>query len=335
MKIRKLAILVLSLIMAITLVACGQDTPPASAGQSGGTPSESAPVEPAEKQTIGFCVADADDQWLSYLYDEAHKFATEHPEYDFIFSDAKNDLAEQLAVVENMIIQGADAIVVNPYDSEATGPIVDMCKESGIYAISVNRPFANQEKADCGCYGDSKQSGVLEMEYLAKHLDYKGKIAIFTGGENQEAAIKRTEGFMEVIDKYDGLEVVFKQTGNWNRDEGMALMEDLLSSGIEVDAIASNNDEMAIGAYIVLQDAGNKDIIVGGIDASPDALQYLAKDSQYVVTVFQDAHGQAYGALGAAVSLLKGESVEKEILIDYELVTPDLTSKYLEIWGVK
>ena len=290
----------------------------------------------SEKKTIAFCIADADDMWLSYLYDEANRFAQENSEeFNFVFGDAKNDLAEQLSLVENWILQGVDAIVVNPYDSESTGPIVDMCKENGIFIISVNRPFPNQAAADSGCYGDSKQSGILEMQYLAEKLGGKGKIAIFMGIENQEAAIKRTEGFEEVLTNYPDIEVVFKQTGNWNRDEGMALMEDLLQSGTEVDAIASNNDEMAIGALLALQAAGNTHVIVGGIDASPDALQYLAEDSQYVVTIFQDAHGQAYGSLGAAVALLRGEKVEPEILIPFELVTPNLKAEYLAKWGIK
>jgi len=295
---------------------------------------ESAPVVQAEgKMKIGFCVADADDQWLSYLYNEAQNFAKENPDFDFLFGDGRNDLAEQTNVIENWIMQGVDAIVVNPFDSESTGTFIDMCHNAGIKIISVNRPLANQDSADGGCYGDSKQSGIMNMQYLADKLEGKGKVAIFVGEPAQEAAILRTEGFKEVIASYPDIEIVFEQTGHWNRDEGMKLMEDLLQSGQEVDCIASNNDEMAIGAYLALQNANNTHIIIGGIDASPDALQYLGSDSQYVVTVFQDARGQAYGALGLAVALLKGEVVEKEVLIPYELVTPDLKDKYLKIWG--
>jgi inositol transport system substrate-binding protein len=339
MKSRSLIAFMMLLCLLFSLVACSPAQPAAPAQESA-APAETQTAEPPaapadEKKTIAFCVADADDQWLSYLYDEANNFAKENKdEFDFVFGDARNDLNEQISIVENWIMSGVDAIVVNPYDSEATGPIIDMCKEAGVFVVSVNRPFANQQAADCGVYGDSKQSGVMEMEYLAEKLGHKGKIAVFMGVESQEAAILRTDGFEEVIAKYPDMEVVFKQSGNWNRDEGMALMEDLLQSGQEVNAIASNNDEMAIGAYLALQAAGNKDIIVGGIDASPDALQYLSADGQYVITVFQDAKGQAYGAMGAAADLLRGKPVEKEILISYELVTPDKRDDYLKIWGV-
>lgn len=341
MKRVKLSVLLLVFVLVLSLLAgCSQKSggPTEAPKESTSTakeetPSTSKDTATTEKKLIGFCVADADDQWLSYLFDEAKKFAEENPEFEFLFGDGENDLAKQTAVIENWIAQGVDAIVVNPYDSESTGSFIDKCHAAGVKIISVNRPLANQEAADGGCYGDSKQSGVLLMEVLAERLGGKGKIAIFVGEPSHEAAIKRTEGFKEVIAKYPDMEVVFEQSGHWNRAEGQKLMEDIMASGLEVDCIASNNDEMAIGALLALQQAVNTDILVGGIDASPDALQYLGPDSQYVATVFQDAHGQAYGSLGMAVSLLKGEQIEKEKLIPYELVTPDLKDKYLAIWG--
>jgi len=332
MKHVKLSVLLLVFVLVLSsLAGCSQKGTESSNTSTGSTTTSSNTAK-TEKQKIGFCIADADDQWLSYLFNEAKKFAEEHPEFEFLFGDGENDLAKQTAVIENWIAQGVDAIVVNPYDSESTGSFIDKCHAAGVKIISVNRPLANQEAADGGCYGDSKQSGILLMEELAKRLGGKGKIAIFVGEPSHEAAIKRTEGFKEVIAKYPDMEVVFEQSGHWNRAEGQKLMEDILASGLEVDCIASNNEEMAIGALLALQAVQNKDILVGGIDASPDALQYLGPDSQYVATVFQDAHGQAYGALGMAVALLKGEQIEKEKLIPFELVTPDLKDKYRAIW---
>lgn len=348
MKVKSL----LALLMAISLMAltaCGGGAASSSAAPAAestaaestaaeSTASEAAGGEAAadtSDKTIAFCVATADDQWLSYMYDEAQNYAAEHEgEFKFLFGDGENDLAVQNSVVENWIMQGVDAVVVNPYDSESTGPIVDMLNEANIYAISVNRPFAKQENADCGVYGDSKQSGVMCMEQVVEALGGEGKVAILRGVDSQDAAIKRQEGFMEVVDANDGVEVVFEQTAEWNRDLGMSVTEDLLQSGVEFDAIACHNDEMAIGAMMALEAAGRDDVIIGGIDATPDALQYLTDDSMYKCTVFQDAKGQAYGAMDAAARLVRGEDVEAEILIDYQLVLPADRDKYLEMWGV-
>ena len=79
---------------------------------------------------------------------------------------------------------------------------------------------------------------------------------------------------------------------------------------------------MAIGAIMAIRQAGIPDgkILVGGVDATPDALAELAKGT-LTVTVFQDARGQAKGAVDAAVALARGERVDQLLSIPLELVT--------------
>ena len=87
-----------------------------------------------------------------------------------------------------------------------------------------------------------------------------------------------------------------KQTANWRRNEAIDLMKNWLVAGTEIDAVVANNDEMAIGAILALQQAGKdpKKVVVAGIDATADALAEMEKGN-LDVTVFQDAKGQAMG----------------------------------------
>ena len=106
-------------------------------------------------------------------------------------------------------------------------------------------------------------------------------------------------------------------------------MENWLASGDQIDAVASNNDEMAIGAIQAVEAAGKLgEIIVGGVDASPDALQEMDK-KRLNVTVFQNAKGQGEGGIKVAIALAKGESVEKYTWIPFELVTPENYKNYM------
>jgi inositol transport system substrate-binding protein len=81
---------------------------------------------------------------------------------------------------------------------------------------------------------------------------------------------------------------------------------------------------MAIGAILALQQAGKdpKRIVIGGIDATPDALAEMEKGNLNV-TVFQDGNGQGRGAVETAVKLIKGEKVESFVWIPFELVTQE------------
>ena len=140
----------------------------------------------------------------------------------------------------------------------------------------------------------------------------------------------RTKGVKEIAAKYPDIKITKEQTGNWNRDQGLKLMENWLSTGDQIDAVASNNDEMAIGAIQAIDAAGKTGkIIVGGVDASPDALAEMDK-GRLNVTVFQNAKGQGEGGIKAAIALAKGEKVEQITWVPYELVTPENYKDYMK-----
>jgi inositol transport system substrate-binding protein len=133
---------------------------------------------------------------------------------------------------------------------------------------------------------------------------------------------------MQIINENPDLKVVFQGTGNWNRAEGMKLMENWIQSGKEIDAVVANNDEMAIGAILALEALGKLDeVIVAGVDATPAALDFM-KQGKLDVTVFQDAHGQGVESIKVAVKAANGEEVES-VMVPFELVVPEKVDDYL------
>ena len=146
------------------------------------------------------------------------------------------------------------------------------------------------------------------------------------GELSNQAAQQRTQDIHDVIDSGEcgvTLNIIDKQTSNWNRDEAQNLMTNWLSTGAEFDGVIANNDESAIGAIQAMKASGidMKAVVVGGVDATQDALQAM-QAGDLDVTVFQDAAGQGKGALDAALKLAKGEAVEQKVYIPFQLVTP-------------
>lgn len=286
------------------------------------------------KYVIGWALSNFNDKWLSYMLNAAQARAKElSDEANVIFVDGKDDPARQLSQVESFIAQGVDAIVVIPVNTDATDPITTACKEAGIPLVSVNRYMKNQQEAAAYVGSESIKAGILQMEYVAKKLGGKGNIVILRGGDGHEATVNRTLGNKQVIkEKYPDIKIVAEQTGKWFRAEAMSITENWLQSGIKFDAVVANNDEMAIGAIMALEDVGLIDkVIVAGIDATPDALEYMKKKT-LACTVFQNAKGQGATSVDVALKLAKGESVEKEVWIPYELVTPEQIETYLARW---
>ncbi|BAM00662.1 ribose ABC transporter substrate binding protein [Caldilinea aerophila DSM 14535 = NBRC 104270] len=270
-----------------------------------------------------------DDRWLTTMRDAMTAYAASQPGVELIMVDSREDVGVQLGQVENFISQGVDAIVLVAANTDATEPMTQAIVEAGIPLVYVNRRPANLPEGVVYVGSDSIIAGRLQMEWIAEALGGEGNVVIMMGNLAQEAAQQRTAGVKEVAAKYPGITITKEQSANWDRAEGMALMENWLATGDRIDAVASNNDEMAIGALKAIEAAGKLgEIIVGGVDATADALAEM-EAGRLNVTVFQNAKGQGEGAIAAAIALARGEPVEPVIWIPYELVTPENYKEYM------
>lgn len=285
-----------------------------------------------EKIKIGVSIANFDDKFWSYLLKGMQSYVNSLNDVEVIYADAKSDSNTQLSQVENFISQKVDVIVVTPVDRDSSKPITDAAKAAGIPIIGANDEFENQNDAESFIGSDRKQSGILEMEYMAKKINYKGNVAIMMGPIGNEAQRLRTQGFHEVIEKYPEIKIVAEQSAEWDRTKGMALMESWLESEKDIDVVACENDEMAIGALKSIEAAGKLEkIIVGGIDGIPDSLEYV-KNGKLAITVSPAAMEQGKVIIQTAVKVAKNETVEKAIYFPCELVTSENVDKYIKKW---
>jgi inositol transport system substrate-binding protein len=311
----------LLLILSALLAACGA-TAPTGSDTTGASRATSVAAAGGEQLTIGVSIAQF-DTFLSLMADGMQKEADSQG-VELIQVNAKEDTATQLSQVENFIAQKVDAIVVNAVDTSAVDPITRAAQDAKIPLIYVNRLPANLPQDDPKVVfvgSNSIVAGTYQGEWLANKLGGKGNVVIMMGKLDNEAAINRTEGVEQVFAKYPDIKITKKDTANWSRDEGLTLMENWLATGEQIDAVAANNDEMALGALQALEEAGKADqVLVGGVDATPDALASM-ESGKLDVTVFQDAAGQGAGSIRAAIGLAKGEQVEKFVDIPYQQVT--------------
>jgi inositol transport system substrate-binding protein len=164
---------------------------------------------------------------------------------------------------------------------------------------------------------------------MGKVLGGKGNVCILIGKLDNEGAVKRTEGNEATIAaKFPNIKVLAKETGNWQRDQGMSLTENWLTAyGKNLNGILANNDEMALGAVEALKAAGRTDVFVMGVDAIPDAKVAVGNGS-LAATVLQDAVGQGRGAAEVAYAALKGEKKAPITWVPFVLVNKDNLSRY-------
>ncbi len=332
MRIKKvLSMMLMVAILSVGFVGCGSAEKPQEGKPTEETAQEEKPAEELEEKKtfkIGVAGESFADKWQTYLYDAIEAQGAKMDGVEVILTDAKNDSSIQMANVENLINQGADAIVMVIIDNEGAKPFVKMCNDAGVKLIGVNRPF---EGADVYVGSESIESGLLQMEAVAELMGGKGNVAILQGTLGHEAVEARTAGNEQIIEQYPDIEIVRMETGKWDRGLGMEVAETWLESGLGIDAIVSNNDEMAIGAILALKAKGDTTTIVAGIDATIDALEYVV-DGSLDVTVFQNPFEQGAQAVITAVNAVKGEDVGDRVLIPYEIVTKDNVDEYIAKW---
>jgi inositol transport system substrate-binding protein len=289
---------------------------------------------------IGVSMALFDDNFLTVLRNGIEAQA-KGMDAEVQIEDAGNDVAKQLDQIKNFAASGVAAIIVNPVDTSATQAMSDAAAAAGIPLVYVNRqPINIDTLPDNQAFVASNEvdSGTLETIEVCNLLKAAGKteanVYVMMGELSNQAAVQRTKDIHDVMG--DGrcavtLNIVDEQTANWSRDQAQSLMTNWISTGKPYDAVIANNDEMAIGAIQAMKASGvdMKTMIVGGVDATQDALAAMAA-GDLDATVFQNAAGQGAGALDAAIKLAKGEAVEQKVWIPFELVTPANIDNYMK-----
>ena len=272
--------------------------------------------------TIGISYQNLQNEFILNIQDAVREKAKEL-NVKLIEVDGQGKAENQIAQVENFLALDVDAIILNPFDQYGSAPVVSIANREKKPVVVVNAVVVNLNKADAYVGSNDQEAGRIAAGYIVKLLNGKGNIAMIRGPNGHSAEIQRTEGIMEVVNKYPGIKIIFDQSGNWDRTQGLELMENWLSTGKPLQAVIAQNDEMALGAQKAIEAAGRqKDILVIGIDAIPDALRAV-KEGRLCATVFQDGRGQGILALELAVKLCEGQPVDHTNYIPFQLITKE------------
>ena len=264
--------------------------------------------------TIGFSVSTLNNPFFVTLNEGAEAKAEELGA-TLTVVDAQDNASKQASDVEDLIQQGVDLIMINPVDSEAVAAAVESANAANIPVITVDRSAASGEVVS-HIASDNAAGGEMAGEHLVSIVGEGAQVAELEGVPGSSAARERGEGFNNVA--ADSLEVVAKQTANFNRSEGLSVMENILQANPDITGVFAHNDEMALGALEAIEASG-KDIAVVGFDANEDAVKAV-EEGRLDGTIAQKPDMIGEVAIETAVQSLGGEEVEASIPVELELV---------------
>ncbi|MDO4566265.1 MAG: galactose ABC transporter substrate-binding protein [Oscillospiraceae bacterium] len=322
---KKIFAVVLALVLALTLVACG-----------GGAATE---TEAEGAKQVGVCIYQFNDNFMTLYRQELESYMSGLGDYEITIVDGKNDMAEQTNQVDTFIAQGVDVLIVNLVQSSSAATITERAQAADIPVVYINREPSSEDMAawDKICYvgADARQSGTFQGEIVAELPDQGDAdgdgvvryVMIMGDPENVDAQYRTEYSIKALTDAGIEVECLFEQRGDWDQTKGQELAATALSQFDNIDVIFCNNDAMALGAYQAIVAAGKVDadgkldgIYLLGVDALDECVEMVA-NGQMTGTVLNDHVGQSHVAVDCAIRYMNGETNETLNVVDYQKVT--------------
>ncbi|MFY7826876.1 MAG: D-ribose ABC transporter substrate-binding protein [Flectobacillus sp.] len=281
-----------------------------------------------EKKKVAVVISTLNNPWFVILAESAAENARKLG-YEAKIFDSQNSPAVESDNFENLISSEFDAILFNPTDADGSVSNVLRAKSAGIPVFCMDREINNDDAATSQILSDN-YSGCVEVGIeFVKALKEKGTYVEILGlvGDNNTWA--RSKGFHSVVDKFPNLKMVAQQSGDFDRNKAMEVLETIMQAHPNIDAVFCGNDAMALGAYQALQAAGKTKVKVFGFDGASEVIEKI-KEGKIVATGMQYPKIMAKTAAQYADEYIKGKrDFPQRVPVEVELVNSANAKNYI------
>ncbi|MBC3375060.1 sugar ABC transporter substrate-binding protein [Pseudomonas sp. SWRI92] len=287
------------------------------AAASAALPFSSALAQTPEKPKVALVMKSLANEFFLTMEDGAKAYQKEHSaDFELISNGIKDetDTANQIRIVEQMIVSKVDALIIAPADSKAMVPVIKKAVDAGITVINIDNQLdpavVKSKNITVPFVGpDNRKGARLVGDYLAKQLKAGDEVGIIEGVSTTTNAQARTAGFKDAMEAAQ-IKVVSLQSGDWEIDKGNKVAASMLSEYPNIKALLAGNDSMAVGAVSAVRAAGKAGKVqVVGYD-NINAIKPMLKDGRVLATADQFAAKQAVFGIETALKMLKGEKVD-------------------------
>ncbi|HEY5976726.1 MAG TPA: substrate-binding domain-containing protein [Solirubrobacterales bacterium] len=326
-------------LLSVGVAACGDSddsTTSDSTSPSGST--EAGGKSSGGTVSITASVPPTDHGWLGAVSKNAQAQADEYDDVDFKLLEAA-DADSQAQQIEQVISEKPDVLVVLPQDGESLTPVAVKAEDAGIPVVNIDRLFTQPDAATATILGDNYQIGVLAAEYISEQLKCKGNVVEIQGLAGISVTSERTEGFEDQLKEEcpdGGIKIVASQPGDFNPDTGLKVMENILQSEDQIDAVYTHDDDMAQGVAQAIRNSGREDeMFLTGVGGSADAMAQIEEGGFYKATFLYNPNMAASAvtmarmiALGEGFPELVPPTVPRQIIVPAAVVTKENVDEY-------
>ncbi|MBN1231356.1 MAG: substrate-binding domain-containing protein [Anaerolineales bacterium] len=319
-KVYRIIVTLMTMILVISMVA----------GCTGGKSGDDAAAG-GEKVKVGLSFSDfATERWKNE--EILMRGLLEDLGYEVLSQEANHDVKLQNDQIDNMVAQGAKALIVVAEDGDAVVTAVDAAADAGVIVLAYDR-LIKTDKIAAYLSFNNVEVGRQQADGVMKALDIENwsgdpaKVVMLGGSPTDNNAILFRQGQMEIVQPYvdaGKIEIVADQwVENWDAAKAVSLMENILVAAPEIDAVVASNDGTALGALQAMAAQGLAGVApISGQDATADGCNSIVK-GELTVTIMKDIRNLGPLAVEMIDKLLKGEDAGLELYTLAELTLDD------------
>jgi ribose transport system substrate-binding protein len=234
------------------------------------------------------------------------------------FTTAENQVTEQAQQVQNLILQGYNAIVIDAVSPTALNGTIKKACAAGVVVVSfdgiVDEPCAYRVNFDFKGWGEAG------VDYLAKRLNGKGNILEVRGVAGISVDNLMHEGVLAGLKKYPGLKLVGSVNGDWTQSVAQKAVAGILPTLPQVDGVATEG-EMSFGIAQAFK-AANRPVPAMIIGSTYAELNWWNEQSKngYQSRSLSNPPGAVSFAFWVAQQVLAGKKIPKDVTINVPLL---------------
>lgn len=242
--------------------------------------------------------------------------------------DPELDVDKQNEQIYKFIDQKVDGIFINPIDFEQIEPALQAAKRANIPVIIIDAPVSDESLVNCTIVSDNYDAGVQCAKDMMERLDSANIVLL--KHTTAKSAKERIEGFLNVIDNNEKYKVINEAECDGQLEIAMPKMQEIIEETPDIDVVMALNDPSALGALAALEKNNKNDVMVYGIDGTPEIKALIGRNQMIVGTVAQSPIKMGQIAVENMYNILNGKKIEKNIIIPISLINKENLFKYDE-----
>jgi len=259
--------------------------------------------------------------------------ARKYPNIALVSQDGQSNDQQISDFVDNAITNKYDVIILQPQNTEAQRPPAERAVRAGIPLVTVNLRIPGMEDVSHSVDASPYEQGAVVARHGLANIPQGARVVVLNGPAAHPHSNERRRAWQEIFfNARPDVVKLAEDFANWNKNEGMKLMEDWVQAHGRIDAVIAMNDNMATGAIEVIKNnpAFSK-LLVYGVDGTAEAA-LLIQEGTFTATSFQNAYALAENTMRIVNNILNGtQSGFTNIDIECPLITVDNVQELIDV----